>query len=90
MNCYDCHHSGAAAPAVAVCHDCGAGVCAEHSVPGLHTLTVVRATSTQTPVDPPQRRIWCQVCATAIDTANQLSAARRVDHTVGTSTGVRR
>ncbi len=90
MNCYDCAQAGLTTPAVAVCHDCGAGVCPDHAISGQHTLTVVRAISTQTSVDPPQRRIWCQTCATAIDTANKLSAARRTDHTVSASTGPRR
>jgi len=90
MNCYDCAQAGLTTPAVAVCHECGAGLCADHAIQGRHTLTVVRATSTQTPVDPPQRRIWCQTCAAAIDAANQWSAARRADHTVGASTGPKR
>ena len=36
MNCYDCalHHTTTAA--VAICHDCGAGVCPDHAVTGAH------------------------------------------------------
>lgn len=29
MNCYDCALNGTTTPAVAVCTDCGAGVCAD-------------------------------------------------------------
>ncbi|MFZ0013212.1 MAG: DUF2180 family protein [Acidimicrobiia bacterium] len=90
MNCYECAQSGLTTPAVAVCHDCGAGVCPDHASPGQHTLTVVRATNTRSPVDPPQRRIWCRTCAAAIDAANESSAARRDDRTVSASTGPRR
>ncbi|MGA7280576.1 MAG: DUF2180 family protein [Acidimicrobiia bacterium] len=89
MNCYDCAQAGLTAPAVAVCHDCGAGLCPDHAISGQHTLTVVRAINAQTSVDPPQRRIWCQACATAIDKANELSDARRADHTFGALTGPR-
>ena len=32
MNCFDCALDGAVTPAVAVCDDCGAGVCIEHAV----------------------------------------------------------
>lgn len=52
MNCYDCNLSGDTTPAIAVCHDCGAGVCPDHAISGQHTLTAVRATNWQTPVDP--------------------------------------
>ena len=39
MNCYDCalHHTTTAA--VAIRHDCGAGVCPDHAVTGAHHLT---------------------------------------------------
>jgi hypothetical protein len=89
MNCFDCNLSGDTTPAIAVCHDCGAGVCPDHAISGQHTLTAVRATNWQTPVDPSQRRIWCQTCAAAINAANELSAARRDDQTVSASTGPR-
>jgi hypothetical protein len=76
MNCYDCHQSGTRNPAIAVCHDCGSGVCADHAVETRYTHTVVTATSTRTPVDPPQRRIRCQTCVVAIDSAGEVSLAR--------------
>ena len=90
MNCYDCAQSELTTPAIAVCHDCGAGVCADHAIPGQNILTVVRAINTQTLVDPPQRRIWCQTCAAAIDAANESATAAKADHTVGALTGPRR
>jgi hypothetical protein len=77
MNCYDCAQADLATTAVAVCHDCGAGICPEHAVRGQHTLTVARPVYYQAPVDPPQRRIWCQICAAAIEAANRLSATQR-------------
>ncbi len=31
MNCYECAQTGAEAPAIGGCVDCGVGVCADHS-----------------------------------------------------------
>ena len=76
MNCYDCAQHGETTPAIAICHDCGAGVCADHRIEGQHALTVVRATSSRYPVNPPQRRIRCHTCAAAVDKADELSIAR--------------
>ncbi|CAN5830846.1 hypothetical protein BH23ACT4_BH23ACT4_04530 [soil metagenome] len=76
MNCYDCNQSGTITPAIAVCHDCGGGVCPDHAVESRHTLMVVTATSTRTPVDPPQRRMRCQPCAFAVDSADRVSLVR--------------
>ncbi len=70
---YDCHHFGNTTAAIGVCHDCGAGMCADHAIEHHYVLTVVTATSTQTPIEPPQRRIRCQACAAAIDAARQTS-----------------
>lgn len=82
MICYHGALSGTSRSAVALCHDCGAALCPDHIIPGQHTLFVVRATNHYAPVEPPERRIWCQTCATAIDAANNLSAARRADQTM--------
>lgn len=76
MNCYDCAQSGHTKPALAICHDCGAGLCADHGTEAQHTSTMVRPTNTQHPVDPPQRRIRYHRCAAAITRADELSATR--------------
>ena len=39
MNCFDCAAADWPTPAVAVCHDCGAAVCADHAVSFDHHLT---------------------------------------------------
>ena len=72
MNCYDCHHNDTQTIAVAICHDCGAGLCLDHTTEGTHRLTVVRATGWQAPVDPPERRIRCHTCAAAITAATDI------------------
>ena len=73
MNCYDCHRSGDATLAIAICHDCGAALCPDHTAEGTCNLTVVRATSWQTSVQPPQRRIRCRTCAAAITAAADMA-----------------
>ena len=49
MNCFDCAAADWLTPAVAVCHDCGAAVCADHAVSFDHHLT---RTVTHRPADP--------------------------------------
>ena len=73
MNCYDCHQTGNDTPAIAVCHDCGAGVCPDHTTEDAYHLTATRAINQRIPVDPPQRRIHCHTCAVAIAAADKLS-----------------
>lgn len=66
MNCYDCDRQGHVSPAVAICHDCGAGICARHATEAPHHLTRILVLSRQVPVEPPQRRLRCEVCAAAV------------------------
>lgn len=70
MNCYDCETQATTITAVAVCHDCGAGVCAHHASVSEHHLTVTRALNMRIPTDPPQRRVRCLVCADAVTATN--------------------
>ncbi|MGI5347613.1 DUF2180 family protein [Streptomyces sp. CA-250714] len=61
MHCYDCSEEGTQTPAVAVCVDCGAGVCARH----LHSEPepVRRSTSPgQAWSTTEARRMVCVVC----------------------------
>lgn len=39
MNGFDCATIDTITPAVAICHDCGAGVCAQHASIPEHHLT---------------------------------------------------
>lgn len=80
MNCYDCHHDGRQTIAVAICHDCGAGVCGQHAAQGECTVTAVTATNWQAPVDPPQRRIRCHTCAAAGKAAADMTIASTATH----------
>ena len=73
MNCSDCHHTGQDTAAIAVCHDCGAALCPDHTIESTHHLTATRALNRQAPVDPPERRVHCDTCAAAIAAAGKLS-----------------
>jgi hypothetical protein len=65
MNCYDCATVGDHRDAVAVCVDCGAGLCVEHAVPVRHWLTRTQTIMRVERVDPPARLIRCGSCYTA-------------------------
>ncbi len=73
MNCFDCATTGVVAPAVAVCHDCGAGVCADHAVARVHHLTRTVTINRIIVVEPPARLIRCTVCTAAHDAARHDS-----------------
>ena len=66
MNCYDCNRQGHASPAVAICHDCGAALCARHTTESPHHLTRIVVLNRTVPVPPPQRRVRCETCAAAV------------------------
>ena len=55
MNCYDCASTGVVTPAIAVCDDCGAGVCIEHAVVRHRRLTRTVALNRQIEVEPPRQ-----------------------------------
>ena len=71
MNCFDCAEAEWLTPAVAVCHDCGAAVCADHAVSFARHLTRTATINRVIVVEPPARLIRCRVCATANDAAHQ-------------------
>ena len=66
MNCYDCttHHN--ATPAVAICHDCGAGVCPDHAIATVHHLTRMVPLGRYIPIEPAARIVRCTTCAAAV------------------------
>ncbi len=72
MNCFDCAALNTKTPAVAICHDCGAGLCTQHASVSEHHLTITRALNMQVPVEPPQRRIRCSACTNAIAAQRHL------------------
>ena len=70
MNCFDCSVYGRATPAVAICHDCGAAICAEHATTVEHHLTRMVPLGRYVAVDPPTRVIRCHPCAAAATAAH--------------------
>ncbi|MBK5333427.1 MAG: DUF2180 family protein [Ilumatobacteraceae bacterium] len=67
MNCFDCATTGDHNPAVAICIDCGAGECLDHTVVTRHNLNRVRVINRIETVEPAARLIYCKTCATAHD-----------------------
>ncbi len=66
MNCLDCATLDQLThPAVAVCRDCGAAVCADHLVARAQHLTRTGVMLRVEPVDPPARVIRCTTCDAA-------------------------
>jgi hypothetical protein len=69
MNCFDCAALGRSAQAVAICADCGAAVCIDHSHVTAHWRTRILPISRPVSVGPPARIIRCHVCQAACDAA---------------------
>ena len=67
MNCYDCATTtGTTAAAVAICHDCGAGVCADHATNESRQLARMVPLGRHIPVEPAARIIRCPTCSAAV------------------------
>ncbi len=67
MNCFDCAALGHTAEAVAICADCGAGVCLDHAQVTPRWLTRTMAMNRRVQVEPPARTILCGLCQQARD-----------------------
>lgn len=65
MNCYDCATLGLDSRAVAVCVDCGAGMCIDHARVVPRWLTRTMVINREVTVDPPARTIRCATCNAA-------------------------
>ena len=76
MNCLDCAAHGQVKPALGVCHDCGAGVCADHVVSRDRHLTRLEGIGMKVKVEPPARLLRCEVCTTAVDAVSEASRPR--------------
>ena len=71
MNCLDCALNSRDHNSVGVCHECGAGVCADHAVVRAHHLIRIVTINRPVPVEPPARLVFCQTCAAAHDALSQ-------------------
>ena len=83
MNCYDCAVTADHRAAVAVCADCGAGVCLEHAVSNRHWLTRGAPINRAVPVDPPARVIRCGTCQAAHAARGDVAPTTGVHATAG-------
>jgi hypothetical protein len=75
MNCYDCAAAGNYRDAVAICVDCGAGICIEHAVNARHWLTRTLPLLRVERVDPPARVIRCDTCHAAHAARGDMAVA---------------
>jgi hypothetical protein len=75
VNCFDCAALGGQVTAVAVCADCGAGVCQQHAQVAPRWLTSTMALNRVVAVEPPARTIRCGVCQAARDAATATGYA---------------
>ncbi len=75
MNCFDCSAIGDTKAAVAVCADCGAGVCAAHAHVTPRWRTRTMAINPVVAVEPPARTIRCTVCQASRDSASDVRHA---------------
>jgi hypothetical protein len=82
MNCLDCHDDRQlVVPAVAVCVQCGAGCCREHSASRTGPRFRFGALGREDLVQPPARLIMCNICdaaerATTVFAREALAAAQ--------------
>jgi hypothetical protein len=67
MNCFDCAACGRSTEAVAICTDCGAAICANHTHTTPRWLTTTVSINRTVAVTPPARTLRCGVCRTAHD-----------------------
>jgi hypothetical protein len=69
VNCFDCAAHGRTEEAVAICADCGAGICLGHAQVTPRWLTRTMPINRTVAVEPPARTIRCCLCQQARDTA---------------------
>ncbi len=78
MNRSDCTTTANCSPVVAICIDCGAGLCIEHAVVVQHHVTRLAAINRIENVDPPARLMYCETGAVAHDAVAHHSTHRHV------------
>ena len=76
MNCFDCADFGITSEAVAVCADCGAGLCVDHARVAPRWLTRTTLTCTVA-VEPAARTIYCGTCHAARVARGDLGTVAR-------------
>jgi hypothetical protein len=65
MKCFDCADLGIDCEAVAVCTDCGAGLCIDHAHVARRWLTRTMVINRTVIVEPAARSIYCPTCRAA-------------------------
>ena len=87
MNCLDCNNRTTIVAAVAICHECGAGICAEHASIETHYLTKMIPLGMPRAVEPPGRIIRCTTCTQANNALRDATSYRHRKRGAKTSGG---
>ena len=77
MNCFDCAALNITGEAVAVCGECGAGICAAHAHVTPRWLTRTMVINRVVAIEPPARSIRCGVCEAARESVDASREAVR-------------
>ena len=80
MKCFDCAVAESDRDAVGMCHDCGAGLCANHAVIRSRHLNRIATINRPIPVEPPARLMLCQTCVAAHDALHNPSHPNMHSH----------
>jgi hypothetical protein len=76
MNCYDCAIHNTTQRAVAICHDCGAGLCVDHAHTHDRYLQRMVPLGMFLNVEPPGRIIQCVTCSNANEALRHANQSR--------------
>ncbi|MCW5962535.1 MAG: DUF2180 family protein [Bryobacterales bacterium] len=66
MNCMDCAEKKETRPAVAICHNCSAGLCREHALVLPHSVEQHSPICKTESADLLARRVFCDTCRRAL------------------------
>jgi hypothetical protein len=83
MYCLDCLNDGEACEAVAICHSCGSGICAEHASAIPVHLVRMGVILREERVEPPAREMLCPTCLAARQAAE--TGSRRIEDHKGSA-----
>jgi hypothetical protein len=75
MMCYECSRRDVERPAVALCHHCSAGLCADHAI-GVGDPVTARYPVCLTVILPRKARLFlCQTCKEALEQPREAKIA---------------
>jgi len=73
MNCYQCDQDSVQRAAVALCHQCLAGLCSEHAVATPREVTMVVPLGRVVALPISEREFLCHVCKQALEQPRRVA-----------------